>query len=241
MDLDHENFSDEEIEIELAEDEPAFLVGQTERSDGAGSPVRIVKNPDGSLQRAALNQASLAKERRELRAAQREAEQEAVPDDIGMLWADPIPEGGKRYLAQDLKGIGMKQVEMPEWQKASLGGTKVSYGKKTSMSIIEQRESLPIFKLKQQLLKAIVDNQVRKCNESYCAGCRCHGILMTYGSVVYCDPTRWYAYRTFRKLESVIFPYGDSLISNLCFPRRVRCYYCWTTRMSISWVALVFG
>lgn len=28
------------------------------------------------------------------------------------------------------------------------------------MSIIEQRESLPIFKLKQQLIQAIVDNQI---------------------------------------------------------------------------------
>jgi hypothetical protein len=40
----------------MAEEEPPFLSGQTDRTDGAGSPVRIVKNPDGSLQRAALNQ-----------------------------------------------------------------------------------------------------------------------------------------------------------------------------------------
>ena len=36
----------------------------------------------------------------------------------------------------------------------------VTYGKHTSMSIIEQRQSLPIFKLKQELLKAVHDNQV---------------------------------------------------------------------------------
>ena len=35
-----------------------------------------------------------------------------------------------------------------------------SYGKKTSLSIIEQRQSLPIFKLKEELLKAVHDNQV---------------------------------------------------------------------------------
>lgn len=61
--------------------------------------MRIVKNPDGSLQRAALNQAAQTKERRELRAAQREAEREAIPENIGSMWADPIPDGGKRYLA----------------------------------------------------------------------------------------------------------------------------------------------
>ena len=34
------------------------------------SPPRIVKNPDGSLNRAAMTQSTLAKERRELRQAQ---------------------------------------------------------------------------------------------------------------------------------------------------------------------------
>lgn len=156
-----EEHSDEEIEIEMAEDEPAFLNGQTSASGDTGaSPVRIVKNPDGSMSRAALNQTSLAKERRELRAAQREAEQEAVPEDIGSMWADPVPEGGKRYLAADLKGIGQVAPEVPDWKKASLGGTKVSYGKKTKMSIMEQRQSLPVYKLKEPLIQAIMENQV---------------------------------------------------------------------------------
>eukprot|EP00040_Diaphanoeca_grandis_P003928 m.26396 g.26396 ORF g.26396 m.26396 type:complete len:1210 (-) comp15392_c0_seq1:744-4373(-) len=159
--LVEEDADDQEFEIELGDDEPPFLSGQTTRSgEGANSPVKIIKNPDGSLQRAALNQASLSKERRELRAAQREAEREAIPEDIGTMWQDPIPEGGKRYLAADLKGIGQTQESMPEWQKASLGGNKVSYGRKTSMSITEQRENLPIFKLKEPLVQAICDNQI---------------------------------------------------------------------------------
>ena len=60
---------EEELEIELNEDEPAFLQGQTRMSRDF-SPVRIVKNPDGSLQRAALHQSQLSKERRELKQAQ---------------------------------------------------------------------------------------------------------------------------------------------------------------------------
>ncbi|CAN0359828.1 unnamed protein product, partial [Laminaria digitata] len=59
----------EELEIELNEDEPAFLRGQTRQSREL-SPVRIVANPDGSMQRSALQQVQMAKERRELRQAQ---------------------------------------------------------------------------------------------------------------------------------------------------------------------------
>jgi hypothetical protein len=86
-----------------------------------------------------------------------------VPENIGQLWADPLPEGGKRHLAADMKGLGSEQKDMPEWQRASLGGTKVSYGKKTTMSIIEQRESLPIYALKRELVTAILENQVCVC------------------------------------------------------------------------------
>lgn len=56
----------DETEIELNEDEPAFL---RISEDNTGltraqplSPVRIVKNPDGSMQRAAMTQSALAKD-----------------------------------------------------------------------------------------------------------------------------------------------------------------------------------
>jgi hypothetical protein len=49
---------------------------------------------------------------------------------------------------------------MPEWLKHVTAGGKATYGKRTSMSIKEQRESLPIFALKTALLQAIHDNQI---------------------------------------------------------------------------------
>lgn len=57
----------EEFEIDINEDEPPFLAGQSSKSGIEMSPIKIVKNPDGSLQRAAMTQTALAKERRELR------------------------------------------------------------------------------------------------------------------------------------------------------------------------------
>lgn len=44
-------------------------------------------------------------------------------------------------------------INLPEWKRKAFGGNQVSYGKKTELSILQQRESLPIFKLKEQLVQ----------------------------------------------------------------------------------------
>lgn len=149
----------EDIEIELVEDEPTFLRGHGKHVADL-SPVRIVKNPDGSLAQSATMQTALAKERRELKQLQREAEMEGVPKDLNKNWLDPLAES--RDLAANSRAMpaAMNPNEMPEWKKHITGGTKASYGRKTELSIIEQRESLPIFKLKQQFLEAFADNQI---------------------------------------------------------------------------------
>lgn len=40
-----------------------------------------------------MTQSALAKERRELKQAQREAQADSIPKDLGKLWIDPIPDG----------------------------------------------------------------------------------------------------------------------------------------------------
>lgn len=46
------------------------------------SPIKIVKNPDGSMQRAAMTASALAKERRELKEQQQRTLLEAIPKDL---------------------------------------------------------------------------------------------------------------------------------------------------------------
>jgi ATP-dependent RNA helicase DHX8/PRP22 len=58
------------------------------------SPIKIVKNPDGSLQRAAMTQSALAKERRELRDQQQRSIQDAVPKDLSRVRLDSQPGEG---------------------------------------------------------------------------------------------------------------------------------------------------
>lgn len=87
---DEDNEAD--IEIEIVEEEPAFLRGHG-RALHDLSPVRIVKNPDGSLAQAAMMQSALSKERREIQMLQREQEMEGIPSSLNKNWIDPLPQG----------------------------------------------------------------------------------------------------------------------------------------------------
>mmetsp|Transcript_95361 Transcript_95361/g.179293 ORF Transcript_95361/g.179293 Transcript_95361/m.179293 type:complete len:1161 (+) Transcript_95361:126-3608(+) len=150
---------EEDYEIELQEREPVFLRGQTTKSGSQLSPIQVVKEPDGSLARAASTQTSLAKERREAREAMQQSLLDAIPKDMNRPWEDPRPEPGERTIAQALRGLGQSSYELPEWKKLYIGKS-VSFGQKSTRPIKEQRESLPIFKLRNELLQAIHDNQV---------------------------------------------------------------------------------
>jgi ATP-dependent RNA helicase DHX8/PRP22 len=150
--------AEEEVEIELNEDEPAFLRGQTRGRNA--SPVRIVKNPEGSLPRAAATQSALAKERRELSRQQQRTMMDSIPKDLNRPWEDPMPEAGERHLAQELRRVGLSAYAAPAWQQEAFGKAPKLGPRSTGLSIQEQRQSLPIYKLKEELLKAVNENQV---------------------------------------------------------------------------------
>lgn len=152
--------TEEQTEVDLAEVEPAFLKGQTKRSGRDLEPVRIVKNPDGSMSRAAMQQSALAKERRELRQAQANQLMDSIPKDLNRPWEDPLPEAGERHFAQELRSINMSSFDgAPEW-KQKVESKTLSYGIISNKSIKEQREGLPIYRLKKELMSAIANNQV---------------------------------------------------------------------------------
>ena len=150
---------EEEFEVDLNDAEPEFLKGQSGRGGVEVSPIKIVKNPDGSMQRAAMTQSALAKERRELREQTRRDADAAVPRDLSRPWEDPLPEAGERHLAAELRGAGQAAFEVPEWKAKALGKAP-TYGVRDTRSMKEQRESLPIFKLRDQLIEAVEGNQV---------------------------------------------------------------------------------
>ena len=153
---------EENVDIEVREEEPPFLTGQTTQSLEL-SPIRVVKAPDGSMNRAAMAGTSLAKERRDLRQAEADdkAAEQASKVDLNAQWQDPMVVPQDRKFASDLKkpqSTKRANVE-PEWKRA-IQSKDQSFGKRTSLSIKEQRESLPVFKLRRQLLDAVRENQL---------------------------------------------------------------------------------
>ncbi|KAJ1720480.1 DEAH-box ATP-dependent RNA helicase prp22 [Coemansia erecta] len=154
---------EEELDIELREEEPDFLRGHTTQSLQL-SPIKVVKAPDGSLNRAALAGAAFAKERKELKQQQAQAELDNLPKDLNRPWEDPMPAPGERNFAQDLRGIaadvanGPRGGDVPEWQRA-VGGRAVTFGKITDLSIQEQRRSLPVYNLRDLFIEAVRGHQ----------------------------------------------------------------------------------
>merc|ERR1712023_337299 len=76
-------------------------------------------------------------------------------------WLDPMAQASDKIFAQDVRGQTRNQhaYQQPEWKKHTFNKA-TTFGKITTLSIKEQRESLPIFKLREPLLQAIRDNQV---------------------------------------------------------------------------------
>lgn len=155
---------EEDVDIEIREEEPPFLAGQTKQSLEL-SPIRVVKAPDGSLNRAAMSGTSLTKERREMRqkeqqAAEEEARQTKV--DLSKQWEDPMANPDSRQFASDLrsaKANAAKPEPVPEWKQALVSKTQ-PMGRRTHLSIKEQRQSLPVYAFREQLIKAVHENQL---------------------------------------------------------------------------------
>ncbi|KAF5008496.1 hypothetical protein FDECE_5229 [Fusarium decemcellulare] len=152
---------EEDVDIEVREEEPPFLAGQTKQSLEL-SPIRVVKAPDGSMNRAAMSGTSLAKERKELKQQEADAAaKEESKENLSSQWQDPMADPDKRKFASDLRNARKNQQsdEVPEWKKAVIPKGQ-SLGKRTNLSIKEQRETLPVFAFRNQLIKAVHENQI---------------------------------------------------------------------------------
>jgi ATP-dependent RNA helicase DHX8/PRP22 len=151
--------TERDLDIELNETEPAFLRGQTRGAREMDS-VKIVKNPDGSMERAGRAQTALTKERRELKQAEQNNLTDAIPKDLSKPWEDPMPQAGERHFAAELRSVNLTDtLEIPEW-KQKVQGKGLSFGIINTNTLQEQRKNLPIARLRNELCTAISENQV---------------------------------------------------------------------------------
>ncbi|KAK0641328.1 putative pre-mRNA splicing factor [Cercophora newfieldiana] len=153
---------EEDVDIEVRDEEPPFLAGQTKQSLEL-SPIRVVKAPDGSLNRAAMAGTNLSKERKELRQSETEAKEKDTKVDLSSQWQDPMAKPDQRVFGSDLRKRPQATQDapdaVPEWRKA-VAPKDQSLGKRTNMTIKEQRESLPVYAFRQQLIEAVRANQI---------------------------------------------------------------------------------
>ena len=158
---------EEDLDIEVRDKEPPFLVGQTRQSHEL-SPIRVVKAPDGSMNRAAVTGTVLAKERAELR-QQRAAEAtlEAAGnegDKAGFLsrWDDSMTDSEQPGFAGQTRSVNPTTTNPDRISSPHLADQAKDQGsgKRTDMTIKQQRESLPIFPLRDQLIEAIREHQI---------------------------------------------------------------------------------
>lgn len=151
---------EEDVDIEIREEEPPFLAGQTKQSLEL-SPIRITRAPDGSMNRAAMAGTNLVKERKDIRQQEADAakEQETKPD-LSAQWQDPMADPEKRKFASDVRQAQMKAKPeaVPEWRRV-IAPKDQPLGKRTNMTIKQQRESLPVYAFRSQLISAVRDNQ----------------------------------------------------------------------------------
>lgn len=146
---DQEPEDDEAVDVELNTNEPTFLKGQTDGKGGMGvNPMLILKNPEGSMSRAAMNGSKLAKDFKEEKAEkQKELEKEMR---LAQDSNDPLAEMRKEEL--------VKQKVISEWRKSQLQ-QRSDLKKLPKLSLQQQRESLPVFAMRTQLIEAIEQNQ----------------------------------------------------------------------------------
>ena len=143
-------------DIELNDDPPPFLRGALSVAQSS-SPLSVVRNPAGTLARAALTQSALSKERREIREEAKSARADALPADLARAWEDPMAKAADRHLAQAIRNVGRAaDAEAPLWKETR----NTTYGRITPLSVREQRDALPIAALKAQLVAAVDAHQI---------------------------------------------------------------------------------
>ncbi|KAG6143616.1 hypothetical protein E4U22_003704 [Claviceps purpurea] len=155
---------EEEVDIEVRDEEPPFLIGQTKQSLEL-SPIRVVKAPDGSMNRAAMSGTAISKERKELKQQEADAaaKEKQNGQNLSSQWHDPMADADKRTFASDLRNARMNATsdEAPEWKRAVVPkGKGQPLVKRTNLSMKEQRETLPMFAFRGQIIKAVEENQI---------------------------------------------------------------------------------
>ena len=152
--------SGESTEVIRAEMKPGFLRGADADALAAKQTVPLMKDSDGVLAKAARMQAQLQQDRREIKEAEKRESKKDMFDpsltdrDVARSMKTTVKE---EPMDNDGHPSRITQSNWKDFMKRTTG----SFGKQTSSAAIrQQRQSLPIFQLRNQFLRAVKENQI---------------------------------------------------------------------------------
>lgn len=146
--------NDKYLDVELnLNDKPAFLKHEKSLGMKKFDMSKIVKVPKSSMNRAAMNGSKTMKEHREEKIQKKKNIEQLIREKRNLNDPTKNPQQIKQEI-EDLK----KQLVVTSWEKKRQK-EKVRFGKPTSLPISDQKKSLPVFTMRNELIKAIKDNQ----------------------------------------------------------------------------------
>lgn len=144
----------EELDVELnTDDKPNFLKSELMTKDKGFEPAKIVKMPRGSMNRVAMNGSLTMTEHRE----QKLEKKKNVEQQIRQLSSENDPTRTRREYKQEIDQL-KKELIVTAWEKNRIQ-EKVSFGKRTSLPISQQRKELPVYNMRSKLIESIKANQ----------------------------------------------------------------------------------
>ncbi|CAR28156.1 hypothetical protein ZYGR_0N06470 [Zygosaccharomyces rouxii] len=146
---------EEQVDVELnTEDEPAFLKGETERGQQkAEAPIKNVKIAKGSMNRVATNGSNLMKTHREEKSKLKKEIERRIRQKQAL--DDPTTDTAtQRREVDQLK----QQLVLTAWERSRMK-EDLTFGKQNTLPLSDQRKSLPVYGMREELIQAVEDNQ----------------------------------------------------------------------------------
>ncbi|CAI4468494.1 CBM_collapsed_G0018000.mRNA.1.CDS.1 [Saccharomyces cerevisiae] len=144
----------DEIDVELnTDDGPKFLKDQQVKGAKKYEMPKITKVPRGFMNRSAINGSNAIRDHREEKLRKkREIEQQ-----IRKQQSFDDPTKNKKDSRNEIQML-KNQLIVTEWERNRMNES-ISYGKRTSLPISAQRQTLPVYAMRSELIQAVRDNQ----------------------------------------------------------------------------------
>ncbi|CCH60940.1 hypothetical protein TBLA_0D04440 [Henningerozyma blattae CBS 6284] len=146
---------EDDLDIEVnTTDHPDFLKQEFKPGFKKYEMPKIVKAPRGPMNRQARYGSNLIKSHREEKLHQKKNLEKIMRQKN--VSEDPTLNSNK--FKKKFNNFNEKNLVVTDWERKNLN-EKITFGKHTTLSLTEQRKSLPVYKMRSELIDAIKQNQ----------------------------------------------------------------------------------